>query len=218
MRLSALLKASQMRWHSLDSNPSLADSNVGALPQCPLLPTGVSGLHPLTQHPSVRDSSPGQDSESWHWTLTLVCQPPSHKASTHVPGLSLGSAAWAGLGNGCAADKSCASCPCIARRAKVTQAFLRSITTPGVPGPPPRQFRGDSGGGCRRKGGVGQEEVGRGSADPQTFLAYATPSLPTSTWASFTCTPCRPFPGTAPSAIYLSVSAPPQAHEGPSQP
>lgn len=160
-----------MGWHSLDSNPSLADSNVGALPQCPLLPTGVSGLHPLTQHPSVRDSSPGQGSESWHWTLTLVCQPPSHKASTHVPGLSLGSAAWA-------------SCPSIAGRAKVIQAFLKSITTPRVPGPPPRQFRGESGGGCRRKGGVGQEEVGRGSADPQTFLAYATPSLPTSTWAS----------------------------------
>lgn len=141
-----------MGWHSLDSNPSLANSNVGALPQCPLLPTGVSGLHPLTQHPSVRDSSPGQGSESWHWTLTLVCKPPSHKASTHVPGLSLGSAGWASLGNGCAVDKSWASCPSIARRAKVTQAFLRSITTPGVPGPPQDSSEGSQEGAVGERG------------------------------------------------------------------
>lgn len=191
-----MLKASQTGWHSLDSNPSLADSKVGALPNvlCCSLASGACTLSPSTpgsEGLNVRDSSPGQGPEPRPWTLTLapVCQPASRNAHAHVPGLSLGSAASVSLGNRSTADKFSASCPSWAEP-------LRSVTTPGAHSPNPKTVR--RGGGCGR--GEGRVASGRKKREgallsPQTVLVYATPSLPTSVrlpWFTSFCLACPP--------------------------
>lgn len=181
---SGLLKASQTGWHSLDSNPSLADSKVGALPNvlCCSLASGACTLSPSSpgsEGLNVRDSSPGQGPEPRPWTLTLapVCQPASRNAHAHVPGLSLGSAASVSLGNRSTADKFSASCP-----SRAEPRLSRSLSGPLQPPGPTALTQGSSEGRGlwkgRGKGGIRQEEAGRGSAVPtdSSGLRYPKPS------------------------------------------
>lgn len=207
-----MLKASQTGWHSLDSNPSLADSKVGALPNvlCCSLASGACTLSPSSpgsEGLNIRDSSPGQGPEPRPWTLTLapVCQPASRNAHAHVPGLSLGSAASVSLGNRSTADKFSASCPSWAEP-RLFRSLSGPLQPPGPTALTPRQFGGEGavegeGGGWHQAG-----RSGKGLCCPhRQFWSTLPQAFP----------PPYAFPGPRPSAWHVL----PQPHlSGPLHP